>query len=122
MESSSGSSIMALRSVDGSAIESPEGFPLVAILAAPGGAGVGFWRLFQKCSRVRDMALLSTVGKGVQCGESELTDADPRAGREPLDIPRFPSDKLDIKSKEVGQDEALSITTARSCEEKMRIE
>lgn len=40
MESTSGSSIMALRSVDGSAIESPEGFPLAAILAAPGGAGV----------------------------------------------------------------------------------
>lgn len=40
MEPTSRSSIMALRSVDGSAIESPEEFPLAAILAVPGRAGV----------------------------------------------------------------------------------
>lgn len=52
---------MALRSADGSAIESPEGFPLVAILTAPCGAGVGIWRLFQKCSRIN--MRLSANGK-----------------------------------------------------------
>lgn len=54
---------MALRSVDGPAIESPEGFPLVAILAAPGGARVWLWCLVQKISGVSDIGSALRSGK-----------------------------------------------------------
>lgn len=55
---------MALRSVDGSAIESPEGFPLVAILAGAGGTDIGGF--FKNVLGLETWALVFAVEKGAQ--------------------------------------------------------
>lgn len=68
---------MALRSVDGSAIESPEGFPLVAILAGAGGTDIGGF--FKNVLGLETWALIFAVEKGAQrthgCGSSGRTGA-----------------------------------------------
>lgn len=68
---------MALRSVDGSAIESPEGFPLVAILAGAGGTDIGDF--FKNVLGLETWALIFAVEKGAQrthgCGSSGRTGA-----------------------------------------------
>lgn len=93
MESTSGSSIMALRSVDGSAIESPEGFPLAAILAAP-------WRrwslilapFLEKALGIRGLfsyklQMRQNMGHiWIDNANSQMRISDLRPGREPLTL------------------------------------